>query len=677
MSRDTDPPRPPAGGEEDGSWAATESLAAPGAPTLRLDEPAGPGSDSGTAPPAQGSGDPDRDLLELQTRFRIDRLLGEGGMGKVYLAFDTQLARAVALKVLFASDPEADARFAREAQAQARVDHPHVCKVYETGSIAGRRYIVMQYVEGDGLARAVEGAGLERTLRVVRQVCEGVHAAHRIGLVHRDIKPSNVLVATDDLGDLHPYVLDFGIARDVQAGRTTTSAVVGTPWYMAPEQVSGAEVDRRTDVYALGVTVYQLLTGKLPITGTGSVDVLVRVLHEEPVPLSRVDPRLPADLQTVVMKCLEKDPARRYDSARALADDLGRFLDGEPIAARPATFAYRWAKRIRRHRAAWAIGGAAVLAVLVAAGVAAREAWLARRLEGVAATYGAEAERFEWALHAERQMPLHDTRPLEARLRARLAEVAAAVDALPSEERGPGHYALGRGALALGDLEEADRRLDLAWQSGARSPVVAHWRGRAKVEALRHALDRARRLADPAARRGAIVAARARLRDEAAGALAAGRGARTLSEEYPQALLHWVEGRHEAAVELCVRQLASAPFFYEAHLLLGDVELDLAHRDASGAAPADALARAAGAFEAAARIGASDPRPHQRLCSLALARDAAEPTPAPARPHLERAARHCADALAADAHDAAALETEAELRRRLAEAAARTPAAGR
>jgi serine/threonine-protein kinase len=674
MTNPSEPPAPTGGGDDDGAWAPTESHAASTAPTLLLDASGDVAPPAAAAPPASAEAaaapaatvDRERELLAGQPRFRIERLLGEGGMGKVYLAFDTVLARPVALKVLFASDREADERFEREARAQARVDHPHVCKVYETGAIAGRRYIVMQYVEGASLGHAVEGAGLERKVRVLRQVCEGVHAAHRIGLVHRDIKPSNVLVTTDDNGDFHPYVMDFGIARDLQAGRTATSAVVGTPWYMAPEQVAGGEVDRRTDVYALGVTLYQLLTGKLPITGTGSVDVLVRVLHEEPVPLARVDPRLPVDLQTVVMKCLEKDPARRYDSARALADDLGRYLEGEPVAARPATFAYRWAKRIRRNRLAWAIGTAGAIAALAIAALAAREAWLARRLESDAASFAIEAERFEWILRAERQMPLHDTRPLEARLRERLANLAAEVPNLPPATRGHGYYAVGRGALALGEIAQADRLLDLAWANGSRAPVVAYWRGRAKVEMLRSALESARRIADRDLRRSTIAAVRARYRDAAVDSLAAGQAAPVLSQAYSRALLDWAEGRFEDAATGGHEQLAVAPFLYEAWLLIGDAAVELAHREEAGAADSGALERAVRAFGRAAAIGASDPRPHQRLCSLELMRAAAPGASAPAREHLELAARHCANALVADASDAAAVEADAEVHRQLA-----------
>ncbi len=673
----------------DPAYAPTEALSAPTAPTLHLSDPAPPAA--GTAPtvllpeppaaagaegsaatggstadealPAGPGADRDLELLSRQTRFRIEKLLGEGGMGKVYRAFDTELARPVALKVLFASDGEADARFAREAQAQARVDHPHVGKVYETGAIGGRRYIVMQLIPGETLDRAGAAMTLEQKVLAVRRVCEGVHAAHRIGLVHRDIKPSNILVARTEEGEHHPYVLDFGIARDLEAGQTATSAVVGTPWYMAPEQVAAGAVDRRTDVYALGVTLYQLLSGKLPITGTGSVDVLVRVLREEPVPLMVADPKLPADLQTVVMKCLEKDPVRRYDSARALAEDLGRFLDGEPVAARPATFGYRLAKKVRKHRTLVAVAASALAVVAVVGVLALRDSFRARRLESLSASYGAEAERFEWMLRAERQMPLHDTRPLETRLHERLSGVRSEVDQLPPSERGPGLYALGRGELALGNVAEAEDLLDQAWKLGNRGPMVAYWRGKAKALTLKRDLDHARSRTHGEERAQAIEEVMRRDREAAVASLQAGGASSLEGEDYGRALLEWAEGRPRVAIDLAARQLERLPFFYDARILIGDAELELARAEGASAEESSAaLERAREAYGAAAAIGASDPRPYQRLCELGLERARTATAADERRSAAEEALASCDRALVADATDELAIETRSAVR---------------
>jgi serine/threonine-protein kinase len=671
---------PPAGEADDSSDSKTESLAGPDTPTFLLDRPADPDSTEllpdrppwGEAAPAsaaeRSAGSPpqravverEMELLSRHARFRVERLLGEGGMGRVYRAIDEELGRPVALKVLFAADPEADARFAREAQAQARVDHPHVGKVYETGAVEGRRYIAMQYIEGQTLAQAAEAMTVEQKARTLQAVCEGVHAAHRLGLVHRDIKPANVLVAVTADGDFHPYVVDFGIARDAAAGQTMTGAVVGTPAYMAPEQVSGGTVDRRTDVYALGATLYQLLSGRLPIRGTGSVDMLVRVMQEEPEPLSRAVPHIAADLETIVMKCLEKDPARRYDSARALAEDLGRFLDGEPIAARPASRLYRWGKRARKHRGAVALGALALAVIAVAVALLLREALLARRLEELSARYGAEAERLEWMLRAERQMPLHDTRPLEDRLLARLGEMRAAEAGLSRRERGPLLYALGRGQLALGEDLLAEETLDAAWAAGLRTAEAAYFRGKAKALALKRALDRARRQ-DGAARAAAIGEAMRHYRTDVVELLALGREAPLIAEEYGEALLHWADGRPREAIAKSRAALARAPFEYEDHILIGDAELEIARAATAAAERAAAEQRAEAAYLAALAIGASDPRPYERLCALLLERARGQGGGG-ARELAAAARERCRQALAADRRDDMARELEAEIR---------------
>ena len=304
--------------------------------------------------------------------------VGRGGAGEVAKAWDTRLGRWVALKFLRHPDPEMEARMVREARAQARVEHPNVCRVYEVGERDGRPYIAMQYVDGAPLDRVASGLPPEAKVALVKTVAEAVHAAHAVGLVHRDLKPGNILVEEADDGALHPYVVDFGIARErAVSDLTVTGEVVGTPGYLSPEQARGANdtVDRRSDVYSLGVVLYELLSGELPHTGESNTELLVSLLGREPRPLRQVLPGVPADLEAVVMRCLEAEPEERYPSARELAEDLGRYLAGEPVQARPATALERLRKRARRNRAAAALaavaGGVLVLlsAALAAGGV--------------------------------------------------------------------------------------------------------------------------------------------------------------------------------------------------------------------------------------------------------------------------------------------------------------------
>lgn len=300
--------------------------------------------------------------------------LGRGGMGVVYAARQVSLDRVLALKVLSPPGPGSGAhiqRFLREAVAAAGLDHPNVVPIYEVGEYDGRHYYGMKLVDGGSLAQhAPRLKGDPRTAAgLVARVARAVHYAHERGVLHRDLKPANVLL--DRQG--RPFVADFGLARrvDGDAGLTASGSVVGTPAYMAPEQAEGRRdaVTTAADVYGLGAVLYEVLTGRQPFEGATVLEVLAKVRDAEPEPPSRVNPRTPRDLETVALKCLEKDPRRRYASAAAVADELERWLNGSPIAARPATAPERAVKWVRRRPTAAALLVACAVA-LGAAGAA-------------------------------------------------------------------------------------------------------------------------------------------------------------------------------------------------------------------------------------------------------------------------------------------------------------------
>ncbi|WP_254360507.1 protein kinase domain-containing protein [Corallococcus exiguus] len=556
------------------------------------------------------------------TLYRPIRFLGQGGMGRVFLARDLRLHRDVALKFVRDEDPELSRRFISEARAQARVDHERVCRVYEVGEVQGRAYIAMQYIAGAPLHTLAGTLSVEQKALVLRDATLGVHAAHLAGLVHRDLKPSNILVERGEDGALRPYVMDFGLARDWSSddAATATGTVLGTPQYMAPEQARGevTRLDRRADIYSLGATLYHLLTGQPSVTGANGLEVLGRIATQEPRRPRELDAGIPADLEAIVLKCLEKDRSRRYGSARTLADDLTRFLEGDRVLARTGP-TYRVRKWMARHRVAvvvasitgFAVAGAVGQGVMARREVSRREALTRRFTEGV--------ERIEAQARYSGQAPLHDTRPDREAMRARMRDIEASMrDAGPVAES-PGHYALGRGFLALGDEESALTHLETAWAKGFREPRVAY----ALALVLGHRYQRERleadRIPDAASREAKRREAWTHSRDPALAFLEQGRGAEVPAPEYAEALRAFHQERFEDALKSLHALGARLPWFHEAPRLRGDVLLARAVRHALASerdAARDDLEAGRRAYDAAADIGRSVSAVHRARAEL-------------------------------------------------------------
>lgn len=300
-------------------------------------------------------------------RFVLRAELGEGASGRVFLSDDPVLERQVALKIprLVDTDPVRRQRFLREAKSAARLRHPAIAATFESGQSADQLYIVSEYVRGETLDRIMTAHRPEwrQSAEWVRRLAEALDYAHSEGVVHRDVKPGNIIV--DD--QQQPRLLDFGIAKSVaeDTGLTTEGNLLGTPFYMSPEQARGDvhAVGPRSDQYSLGVVLYELLTGQVPFDGPPHV-VLPQVVNDPPTPLRTINRRIPRDLEVICLKCLSKAPSERYLSCRALADDLARWLSGDPIAARTTPIgelALRWA---RRHRLAGGLAGAALVLIV-------------------------------------------------------------------------------------------------------------------------------------------------------------------------------------------------------------------------------------------------------------------------------------------------------------------------
>jgi WD40 repeat protein len=308
--------------------------------------------------------------------YDVEDEIGRGGVGVVYRAFDPELRRPVALKVLLSAEhasAEEIQRFYREASSAARLRHPNIVPIHELKVHEGKHYYTMDLIEGDSLEDCLRDKRLtmERNLRVMEKIARALHYAHTEGIVHRDLKPENVII--DARGE--PQVTDFGLAKILvsdedeitHAGLTRTGAAMGTPFYEAPEQAAGhsREVDPRTDVYACGCIIYEMITGAPPFVAGNHFEILRMQVEEEPIPPNRRGGSAPADVETICLKCLEKEPKRRYQTAEALAEDIRRFLDGEPIAARRASVGYVVKRKILRHRTVAAVVTLAVISVLM------------------------------------------------------------------------------------------------------------------------------------------------------------------------------------------------------------------------------------------------------------------------------------------------------------------------
>ena len=554
-------------------------------------------------------------------RYQLEGEIGRGGMGVVYRAWDRDLERPVALKFIRGDDPELIRRFVREARAQARVDHPNVCSIFEVGQHGGRLYIAMQLVDGTPLSQLVDALRPEQSVEVVRVVAEAVHEAHRLGLIHRDLKPANIMVEQRADGSWSPTVLDFGLARsEAPDGLTVTGMAIGTPGYMAPEQIAGdvATVDRRCDVYALGATLYHLLAGQPPFHGGSQMDLFVRALHDEAPSPRSVRSSIPKDLETIVLTCLERDPGRRYGSARELAEDLQRYLNGSAILARRDPV-YRFVKLLRRHRA-WAAAAAMVLLVVASSGgVVLRQRWLADRQSELAQAFGHEARDAEWLLRLAHCLPLHDLRDEYQEVRERMGRIETEIERIGDLARGPGEAALGRAAFELGEIEQAVAHLQAAWDSGYRGADVAYSLGLALARRYQSERIRVEHLRDEEHRQRELEEIDATLRDPAVRLLQRGRDARTGSVAYADAMVDLLLGRDQKALagleDLAQRETRQWQASHRSALLRHQLALDAA-RIGEYARAEELYAAADTAFLAAAERARSDPKIHLDHCAM-------------------------------------------------------------
>lgn len=558
--------------------------------------------------------------------FENLEFVGQGGMAKVYKAFDVKLGRVVALKMLRVEDQEMAARLMMEAKAQARIEHEHVCKVFEVGDVDGSPYIAMQFINGSTLKELRNQLPLELKLKLFAEVADAVHSAHRAGLIHRDLKPANVIVERTEEGEYIPYVMDFGLAREMgSGGLTETGRVIGTIFYMSPEQARGhvRRLDRRSDIYSLGVTLYELIAEQLPYEMTTDMEFLMTLVDETKPLIKSMDGGVPGDLQTIVMKCVEKEPRRRYDSAKALADDIRRFLDGEPILAKRTHFMYWLFKKARKHRMAVAASAIALAAVLALFG-----SWLSAKRDNaerirVAQELGQRVERIEGALRYSRLLPIHNAR---AEIEIARREVESMVGEIQTSERraglAPAYYAAGRGYLALGDPDKARQYLETAWNAGYRTTDVSYALGRTLGTLYQREIDESEQTGTKLSRQLKKKKLEKEYREPALRHLLSAGSSNLEAADYYRALLAYYDGRYPEAIKLAAQAQARIPWFYEALRLEGDVYAAQARdRDYRGdfKGALELFDRAEDAYDSAIRIGSSDSENYARVCRMKTA----------------------------------------------------------
>jgi tetratricopeptide (TPR) repeat protein/tRNA A-37 threonylcarbamoyl transferase component Bud32 len=507
----------------------------------------------------------------LLARYELHEKLGEGAMSQVFRGMDRQLHRPVAVKILRENllfQETARKRFVREAQSLARMDHPNVVRVYDSGGTGTQMYLVMEFVEGESLGSILgrKGKDLRGLLALLEQAARGIHHAHQKGVIHRDIKPHNILVTK--AGELK--VADFGLAHllDSDPGLTGTGAVLGTPLYMAPEQVSGSagQITHRTDVYALGAILYEMLTGWPPHRGSSISEVYEKILHENPLPPHLAADGVPAELEVIALKAVEKDPSDRYASAEEFADDLRRYLAGEPILARPASTVTRWARWARKRQAIlWPVLAAGVLVAIGAT------SWIARQQRETEASRLLVSARYPLDRAARAQYS-RGTRVQDFSRWVGEADGAIEKAVQLAPELPSAHHLRGEVQILKGHYEEAER----SWREAIKlDPKLgsAHFR-LGQVLLWQAYLYKEEMWSDPKGlRRAASTKQALEGAEELQIAQAEGSGFDSeLQREIAVAMLAYLQGKPESVRETCKRAIerfGDAEGTEEFHWLLG------------------------------------------------------------------------------------------------------------
>jgi serine/threonine protein kinase len=580
--------------------------------------------------------------------YRITKEIGRGGMGAVYLAerADQQYKKRVAIKLIKRGmdTDQVLRRFRNERQILAGFDHPNIARLLEGGSTSsGLPYFIMEYVEGLPIDRYCDESNLSITkrLELFRQVCAAVSYAHRNLVIHRDIKPGNILVTAEGI----PKLLDFGIAKILMPHEDEHSTVTGlllmTPEYASPEQAHAGNITTLSDIYSLGILLYELLTGHSPyqlkrvpalevariITETKPQipSVVVNNITEDLTPESvskcregtpeRLRRRLRGDLDNIVLMAIRKEPQRRYQSVEQFSEDIRRHLEGHPVLARKDTFLYRATKFIRRNKVAAAFAFLALISIIVA-GIS---RWRTNQQAATFQEFGQEVTRMEAIMRYAYLLPLHNIEPEKKKVIDRIQQINQRMQTLGSQGYGPGHYAIGRGYLALHRYQEAYDHLIQAWKIyDYHQPAVANALGLSLAMLYQEKLRQSESFFSKDQLQKQKEELEKKYRDPALQFIKFGA---SVSEEpeYVKAIIAFLEKHYEESLKQTEITNQKTSWLYESKVLQGQI-LTAVGNDQAAIGKTDLATRsyekAEKAYLEAAKKGQSDPEVYGGLCSL-------------------------------------------------------------
>ena len=404
--------------------------------------------------------------LERQGRFIVKEFLGRGGGGELYLAYDNVLKRKVAIKFVVSEDEETKEQLLKEARFQAQLSHDNICKIYEVGRIENIPFIIMQYINGNSLMYYYDKLNIEQKVKMFIKICDALRHAHQSGIIHRDIKPSNILVEEID-GEYKPYLIDFGLAKKKDTTTTTaTGNIVGSPYFMSPEQASGLvhNIDRRSDIYSLGATLYAFITGKPPFYNKNSISAIYSIMKEEPELPSKINPHIPKDIETIIVKCMMKEPSLRYPSVNEVERDLERFLKGEPIAASKPSIFYKLKRRAKQNPLAVSILFASLLIIMLLTGFYVKARVEEKKKTEYIVNFVNKTKEIENLLKTQYLLPIHNIDGERKKIFKEIENVIKVAEPLNARERALAYIAVGKCYFYLEEEDNALSFLEKGWK---------------------------------------------------------------------------------------------------------------------------------------------------------------------------------------------------------------------